>query len=83
MSADAIQPTRKDFPLVMAGAALLPHVAAAQAAPAFVSSIHSLVEISQYLRPRAFIESNPQILKNRRKVSYTRRTAWTNIELNY
>jgi len=34
MSADAMQPTRKDFLLAMAGAALLPHVAGAQAAPA-------------------------------------------------
>jgi len=34
MSANAIEPTRKDFLLAMAGAALLPHVAAAQAAPA-------------------------------------------------
>jgi LmbE family N-acetylglucosaminyl deacetylase len=34
MSADAVQPTRKDFLLAMAGAALLPQVAEAQAAPA-------------------------------------------------
>ena len=34
MPADTMQPTRKDFLLVMAGAALLPHVAKAQAAPA-------------------------------------------------
>ena len=34
MPADAMQPTRKDFLLAMAGAALLPHVAEAQAAPA-------------------------------------------------
>jgi LmbE family N-acetylglucosaminyl deacetylase len=34
MPADVMQPTRKDFLLAMAGAALLPHVAAAQAAPA-------------------------------------------------
>jgi N-acetylglucosamine malate deacetylase 2 len=34
MSADAMQPTRKDFLLAMAGAALLPHLATAQTAPA-------------------------------------------------
>jgi len=31
MAADAVQPSRKDFLLAMAGAALLPHLAAAQA----------------------------------------------------
>jgi LmbE family N-acetylglucosaminyl deacetylase len=34
MPADAMQPTRKDFLLAMAGAALMPHVAEALAAPA-------------------------------------------------
>src|SRR5271166_927101 len=33
MSADAMQPTRKDFLLAMAGAALLPHLAAARPEP--------------------------------------------------
>jgi len=33
MSMDAMPPTRKDFPLAMAGAALLPSIGAAQTAP--------------------------------------------------
>jgi LmbE family N-acetylglucosaminyl deacetylase len=69
MSADAIQPTRKDFLLAMAGAALLPQLAAAQTAPgkvlivvahpddeyAFAASTYRLVRESGWIADQVTI----------------------------
>ena len=69
MSADAMQPTRKDFLLGMAGAALLPHLAAAQTSPgkllivvahpddeyAFAASTYRLVREAGWIADRVTI----------------------------